>query len=174
MKIDEIKELMKEMAGSGIAELQYEEGGVKLHLCTKDAPVRETLCQTQQAADGSVLLPGAGAGASAGESAGNGASKATGTASAAGQSGAGSSAAAQAEGNVVKSPLVGTFYVSPSPEKPAYVKVGDHVKKGQVIGIIEAMKLMNEIESEFEGTVAEILVGNEQVVEYGQPLVRIV
>ncbi len=75
-----------------------------------------------------------------------------------------------AKGNVVKSPLVGTFYASDSPEGEPFVQVGDTVKKGQPLGIVEAMKLMNEIESEFDGTVTEILVKNEQVVEYGQPM----
>ena len=73
-------------------------------------------------------------------------------------------------GNVVKSPLVGTFYNAPSPDAETFVKVGDTVKKGQVLVIVEAMKLMNEIESEFDGTVEQILVENEEVVEYGQPL----
>lgn len=73
-------------------------------------------------------------------------------------------------GNVVKSPLVGTFYEAPSPESKPFVQVGDVVKKGQVLGIVEAMKLMNEIESEFDGTVKEILVKNEQMVEFGQPM----
>ena len=74
------------------------------------------------------------------------------------------------DGNVVKSPLVGTFYNAPSPDAEPYVKVGDTVKKGQVLAIVEAMKLMNEIESEFDGTVEKILVSNEEVVEFGQPL----
>lgn len=74
------------------------------------------------------------------------------------------------DGNIVKCPLVGTFYASPSPEDAPYVAVGDTVKKGQVLGIVEAMKLMNDIESEFDGTVVEVLVNNEEVVEYGQPL----
>ena len=76
----------------------------------------------------------------------------------------------KAEGNVVKSPLVGTFYSASSPDSAPFVKVGDMVKKGQVLGIVEAMKLMNEIESEFDGVVKEIQIENEQVVEYGQPL----
>ena len=76
----------------------------------------------------------------------------------------------EAIGNVISCPLVGTFYTSPSPEAECFVKVGDRVKKGQILGIVEAMKLMNEIESEYEGTVAEILVNNEETVEYGQPL----
>lgn len=69
--------------------------------------------------------------------------------------------------------MVGTFYSSSSPEAESFVKVGDTVKKGQVLGIVEAMKLMNEIESEYDGVVEEIMVGNEEVVEYGQPLFRI-
>ena len=74
------------------------------------------------------------------------------------------------DGNVVKSPLVGTFYNAPSPDAEPYVKVGDTVKKGQVLAIVGAMKLMNEIESEFDGTVEKVLVANEEVVEFGQPL----
>ena len=74
---------------------------------------------------------------------------------------------------VITCPLVGTFYSSPAPDAEDYVKVGDTVKKGQVIGIVEAMKLMNEIESEYDGIVEEILVKNEETVEYGQPLFRI-
>lgn len=76
-------------------------------------------------------------------------------------------------GNLVKSPLVGTFYAASSEDAEAFVKVGDTVKKGQTLAIVEAMKLMNEIESEFDGVVTEILVGNEENVEYGQPLFRI-
>lgn len=73
-------------------------------------------------------------------------------------------------GEDVKSPLVGTFYSAPSPDDAPYVKVGDRVKKGQTLGIVEAMKLMNEIESEYDGVVQAILVENEEIVEYGQPL----
>ncbi|MCI9592581.1 MAG: acetyl-CoA carboxylase biotin carboxyl carrier protein [Lachnospiraceae bacterium] len=74
---------------------------------------------------------------------------------------------------VVTSPLVGVFYAASSPDAQPFVKVGDTVKKGQVLGIIEAMKLMNEIESEVDGVVEAILVKNEETVEYGQPLFRI-
>lgn len=76
----------------------------------------------------------------------------------------------EAEGNQVKAPLVGTFYSASAPDAAPFVKVGDTVKKGQVLGIIEAMKLMNEIESEYDGVVEAILVENGQMVEYGQNL----
>lgn len=76
-------------------------------------------------------------------------------------------------GNVVKAPIVGTFYASPSPDKDPFVKVGDTVKKGDVIMIIESMKLMNEVQSDFNGTVKEILVENGQAVEFDQPVMII-
>ena len=77
------------------------------------------------------------------------------------------------EGNIVKSPLVGTFYAAPAEGADPFVSVGDHVRKGQTLAIVEAMKLMNEIESEFDGEIVEVLVENAQAVEYGQPLFRI-
>ena len=86
----------------------------------------------------------------------------------------GTSAEAIPVGNVVESPLVGTFYAAPAEDAESFVKVGDRVEKGQTLGIVEAMKLMNEIESDFDGKVAEIYVENGQAVEYGQPLFRIV
>ena len=75
--------------------------------------------------------------------------------------------------NIVKSPMVGTFYLKPSPTSNAYVEVGKEVKKGEVLCIVEAMKLMNEIESEYTGKVTEILVKDGETVEYGTPLFRI-
>ena len=74
---------------------------------------------------------------------------------------------------IIKSPMVGTFYASSSPTAESFVKVGDKIKKGQVVCIVEAMKLMNEIESEFDGEVVEICVKNEDMVEYGTPLFKI-
>ena len=74
---------------------------------------------------------------------------------------------------VIKSPMVGTFYASASPKDEPYVKVGDKIKKGQVVCIVEAMKLMNEIESEFDGEVVEICINNEDIVEYGTPLFKL-
>lgn len=74
---------------------------------------------------------------------------------------------------IIKSPMVGTFYTSSSPKAEPFVKVGDKVKKGQVVCIVEAMKLMNEIESEFDGEVVEICKNNEDMVEYGTTLFKI-
>ncbi len=82
-------------------------------------------------------------------------------------------APAEKKGHVITSPFVGTFYRNPSPDQPPYVEVGSSVRKGQTLCIIEAMKLMNEIESEVAGKVAEILVENAQPVEFGQALFRI-
>lgn len=77
------------------------------------------------------------------------------------------------EGIIVYSPIVGTFYSAPAPGAEPFVKVGDKVKKGDVLCIIEAMKIMNEIEAESDGEIVEIFVKNEEMVEYNQPLFRI-
>lgn len=76
-------------------------------------------------------------------------------------------------GNIVKSPIVGTYYNAPAPDKDPFVKVGQKVKKGDVLMIIESMKLMNEIQSDFDGTIAEIMVANGTGVEFDQPIMRI-
>lgn len=73
----------------------------------------------------------------------------------------------------ITSPIVGTFYSAPAPDAPTFVKVGDHVKNGQTVCILEAMKLMNEIQSEFDCEIEAVLVSNEQKVEYGMPLFRV-
>ena len=77
------------------------------------------------------------------------------------------------KGNIIKSPMVGTFYLKPSPAAEPYIEIGKDVKKGDVLCIIEAMKLMNEIEAEYTGKVTEILVKDGEAVEYGTPLLRI-
>jgi len=77
---------------------------------------------------------------------------------------------AQPSGDVVKSPIVGTLYRAPSPDDDNFVQVGDHVEKGETLCIVEAMKIMNEIESEYSGEVKKILVDNAEPVEYDQPL----
>ncbi len=83
------------------------------------------------------------------------------------------SGAAVPSGNVVKAPLVGTFYAASAPDKPPFVTVGKRVKKGDVLMIIESMKLMNEVQSDFDGVVEEILVNNGQAVEFDQPIMII-
>jgi len=80
----------------------------------------------------------------------------------------------EVQGHVVAAPMIGTFYASPSPGDPPFVEVGDSVEVGQTIGIIEAMKIMNEITSDRAGVVAEVLARNAEAVEYGSPLIRIV
>ena len=82
-------------------------------------------------------------------------------------------AEAEDEKLFITSPIVGTFYSAPAPDAPAFVKVGDQVKNGQTVCILEAMKLMNEIQSEFDCEIEALLVSNEQKVEYGQPLFRV-
>jgi acetyl-CoA carboxylase biotin carboxyl carrier protein len=85
----------------------------------------------------------------------------------------GAVAAASATDHILNSPIVGTFYRAPAPEAPAFVEVGDRVRVGQVLCIIEAMKLMNEIESDMDGTIAQIYPQNSQAVEFGEPLFAI-
>ena len=79
----------------------------------------------------------------------------------------------QESGKIISSPIVGVVYLQPSPDQSVFKAAGDSVKKGETVCIIEAMKLLNEVVSEFDGTIAEVLVENEDVVEYGQPLFRI-
>lgn len=126
------------------------------------------------------VMPGGGAGSAVtGEA---GASPAAPPASASGPARAtdagaddgGEEAAAEEAGGVeIESPMVGTFYRAPAPDAPPYVEVGDRVSKGQTLCILEAMKLMNELEAEVSGTVREICIGNGEPVEYGQVLFRI-
>ena len=155
MKVEQVLELVKAVSDSELTEFKYEEDGVKLSLKkTSDKIVQVPAPAAPMAAP--VIAPAvmpAGAEAQAAEAA----------APAEGEND-------KSAGNVVKSPLVGTFYAAPAEDAEPYVKVGDSVKEGQVLAIVEAMKLMNEIESDYTGTVKEILVENGQGVEFGQPL----
>ena len=154
MKVEQVLELVKAVSDSALTEFKYEEDGVKLSLkktCDKIVQIQ------------SPAAPGAVPAAPSPAAAAPGAAPA---AEAADRGNAGNAPA----GKVVKSPLVGTFYAAPAEDAEPFVKVGDSVKEGQVLAIVEAMKLMNEIESDFTGTVAEILVENGEAVEYGQPL----
>lgn len=179
MTIDEIVTLIQAVSDNGLTSFVYEEGNQKLVLKKKkkknvaQTPVAPVVI-SQPAAPmmSQVAMPMA---APAAELAVGAVAANSQAANQAGENGSAAKEDAVDIGsdNVVVSPLVGTFYSSASPEAEAFVKVGDTVKKGQTLGIIEAMKLMNEIESEFDGVVEAILVNNEDVVEYGQPLFRI-
>lgn len=83
------------------------------------------------------------------------------------------SSSSEPSGNIMRSPIIGTFYSSASPEKPPFVSVGQSVKKGDVLFIVESMKLMNEIKSEYDGAIKEILVQNGESVDYNQPIMVI-
>ncbi|MCI8659784.1 MAG: acetyl-CoA carboxylase biotin carboxyl carrier protein [Lachnospiraceae bacterium] len=177
MTIDEIVTLIQAVSDNGLTSFVYEEGDQKLILKKKkkknvaQAPVAPVVISQPAApvmSPVAVAVPAA-ASASASET---GLVNAQKDVEAASKDNHEKSVDIGSD-KVVTSPLVGTFYSAPSPEADAFVQVGDMVKKGQVLGIIEAMKLMNEIESEYDGVVEAILVENENVVEYGQPLFRI-
>lgn len=175
MEIQDILTLIQAVDEHNLTELKLDDGDVKLSLKREEAAhhiVNVTGSGYQMPAGAAVMtgmpdavmpqaavsLPGA-------------------PASAQEQAGVSGAALTNASGivsdKIIKSPLVGTFYNASSPEAEAFVKAGDAVKKGQILGIIEAMKLMNEIECEFDGIVEAVLVDNEDIVEYGQPLFRI-
>ena len=176
MKVDQVLQLIQAVSDSELTEFKYEEDGVKLSLKKTEgkivqvqAPVAApALVQAAPAvipaAPGTVpAAQGTTPGTPAAVPAPSAEAPAAGEVSATG-------ADALPLGNVVKSPLVGTFYAAPAEDAEPFVKVGDSVKEGQVLAIVEAMKLMNEIESDFTGTMAEILVENGEAVEFGQPL----
>lgn len=149
MEINDIVRLMQAVSDNGLTCFKLEEGNIKL--CIKKEKKTEAVCIREA----STVLPAEPEGP-----------KEVKEAAEECQAGIDSD-------KVVCSPLVGTFYNAASPDAEPFVKVGDTVKKGQTLGIIEAMKLMNEIESEYDGVIEAILAGNEDVVEYGQPLFRI-
>ncbi len=159
MKFEQVLQLVDAVSVSALTEFKYEEGGVKISM--------------KKAAEGSVesvsvpshIL----------EPAGKEEEKSIDmeTAAAVKEASPAENVAEAEVRQVVVSPLVGTFYAAPAEDAKPYVKVGDQVEKGQVLAIVEAMKLMNEIESDYSGTVAKILAENGTAVEYGQPLFEI-
>ncbi len=144
MELERIEALMKLMKEHGVAELEYEDEAERL-------AVRFATAASAPVIQAMPAMVGAAASAPAGEA-----------------------APPQVEGHVVKSPMVGTFYRASKPGQPPFVEVGDRVSKGQTLCIVEAMKLMNEIEADVSGTVAEVCVENAQPVQFGQSLFRIV
>ena len=159
MEMEKMIELIDAVSKSDLTGFKYEEDGIKLHLSKKEntcyvtenvsAPVNQAGMMTSAKSENEMEKTDA-------------------------EKKMVEEKEEAAAGNVVESPLVGTFYAAPAEDAQAFVKVGDKVEKGQTLGIVEAMKLMNEIESDYSGTVAEILVHNQEGVEYGQPLFRIV
>ena len=159
MKFEQVLQLVDAVSVSSLTEFKYEEGGVKISM--------------KKAAEGTVDLTAVPSGrpepAVRIETEPAAPAAETDVKEAAAEAPAGTSAEEEA-GQTVTSPLVGTFYAAPAEDSAPYVKVGDRVEKGQVLAIVEAMKLMNEIESEFSGEVVKILAENGMAVEYGQPL----
>ena len=162
MNISEIKDLLAQFDASTLREFSYKNNGEELNLsknqtssvaATPVAPAVEVVAATPQTPVVAPVVEAATTPAVAVEPV--------------------AAPAQTAEGDVVESPLVGVAYLSPAPDKPAFVSVGDRVTKGQTLLIIEAMKVMNEVPAPKDGVVTEILVTNEEMVEFGKGLVRI-
>jgi acetyl-CoA carboxylase biotin carboxyl carrier protein len=155
MNQKEIKELVEFLVEKDIAEFEMERGDVKIRIKRGQAVVASVAPPASSYAPAAALYTPAPAPATAPVS-------------------PAAAASGIEEGvEIIKSPIVGTFYESSSPGAPAFVKQGDKVAVGQVLCIVEAMKLMNEIESEAAGEIVKVLVSNGQPVEYGQPLFKI-
>lgn len=148
MDLRKLKTLIDLVAESGVSELEVTEGEDKVRIVKNPAPIAAPVQQVYAAAP--AAAPAAAAPAVAAPAA--------------------EAAPAEPTGHAVKSPMVGTFYRSPTPGADSFVKIGDTVKEGQTLCIIEAMKLLNEIESDKSGVVKEILCENGQGVEFGQAL----
>ena len=169
MNPNEIKELVTLLAEKDIAEFEMERDDVKLRIKrSHEAPATTVVTSGFHAPVGAPMaIPQAAPAIAAAPAAAS-------AAAAPAAAGAAAAAAPSEEGlAIVKSPIVGTFYEASSPGAPPYVREGDNVTVGQVLCIVEAMKLMNEIESDSAGTIVKVLVSNGQPVEYGQPLFKI-
>ncbi|MBO0458977.1 acetyl-CoA carboxylase biotin carboxyl carrier protein [Enterococcus hulanensis] len=155
MEINEVKELLNQFNDSNLTEFDLREGSFELYM-NKNQTNRQTAApvQIEQSVESTPAAPAVQAAPTS-------------------NSETASVVETKAEGLVITSPIVGIVYLQPSPEQDAYKSVGDTVKQGETVCIIEAMKLLNEITSDFDGTITDILVENEDVVEYGQPLFRI-
>lgn len=161
MNQKEIKELIELLVEHDITEFELERGDVKVHVKrgNSEAPmVQVAAAMPVQPVTAVVAPPVPSPSAPAPPAAASAAEKKT------------EEPAAEADLHIVKSPIVGTYYEAPSPGTPPFVKVGEAVKEGQVLCIIEAMKLMNEIEAEVSGVLAKMFVSNGSPVEYGMPL----
>jgi acetyl-CoA carboxylase biotin carboxyl carrier protein len=161
VNLSEIESLLDFMEKHGLEEFEYQRGD--LHIRLRKATSGGGGYRTVGTPD-IVIADRGSSGSGAPRTSEGGSQEATRPKDAATEAGRGDDL------HVIKSPIVGTFYASPTPGAPAFVKAGDRVEQGQVLCIIEAMKLMNEIEAEVAGEVIRILVENGQPVEYGEPL----
>jgi acetyl-CoA carboxylase biotin carboxyl carrier protein len=162
--IADLKEILRILEAQDITEFELEQDGVKLRVCRRSqtpamATVPATVAPVLAATPAPLGAPPVAAPPAAAPAGGSAPTFVE-------ESGGGEASA----GMLVKSPIVGTFYSSPDPNSPSFVSVGDRVKVGQVLCIIEAMKLMNEIEAEFAGEVLKVHVENGQPVQYGDAL----
>lgn len=163
MNLNEIKDLMAQFDQSSLREFSYKNGTDELQFSKNEARiVSEAPAQAVPAPAAVVASPAVSAPSTPVESP-----------VAVAEAPAPAESTVAPEGDVVESPLVGVAYLAAGPDKPAFVTVGDSVKKGQTLVIIEAMKVMNEIPAPKDGVVTEILVSNEEMVEFGKGLVRI-
>lgn len=160
MEYKQIQELIKTINKSNISELTIEEGDFKITIKQEASQPQYVTMAAPQAPVHHIAPPIAAPAPAAPAAAASAPSAAP----------AAASAPAPGTGTTIKSPMIGTFYRSPSPDKPVFVNVGDEVKVGQVLCIIEAMKLFNEIECEVSGTVIKVLADDSSPVEYDQPL----
>ena len=161
MNLNEIKDLMAQFDQSSLREFSYKNGTDELQFSKNEARMAsEAPAQVAPVPAAVVASPVVSAPSTPVESAVE-------------EAPAPAETSVAPEGDVVESPLVGVAYLAAGPDKPAFVTVGDSVKKGQTLVIIEAMKVMNEIPAPKDGVVTEILVSNEEMVEFGKGLVRI-
>ncbi len=165
--VKEIKDLMDKMQQTGLGELEVEDEGYTLKLSAKKA---------KKTVENVMMAPAAPVVSAAPIAAAPMAAAPAAVAAAADDSGEAKKedAPKEEEGTVVTAPTVGTYYAAAGPDKPPFVKPGQAVSKGDVLYIIEAMKVMNEIKSEMDGTIGKILVKNGDPVEFGQPILTIV
>ena len=157
MEFEHLVKLIEAVSNSELTGFKYEENGIKLNIQKEKV---QTICGGAAVTAPTAAFAAAPVVSAAAPSVVSGSESTENTAE-------------EKPGRLIKSPLVGTFYVAPAEDADPFVAVGDTVKKGQTIAIVEAMKLMNDIESDFDGVIQEVLVSNGEVVEYGQPLFRV-
>jgi acetyl-CoA carboxylase biotin carboxyl carrier protein len=169
MKLQEIQELIRFVAKAGVSEVEIEQKDFKITIKTADAKAKSKAPEIQMVSQMPMAMPGMAPMAQVAPAA-PAAVAAPAPAAAPAAEKAPVSEPKSAKLVEVKSPMIGTFYRSSSPDKPAFVNIGDSIKAGQVVCIIEAMKLFNEIESEISGKIVKVLVDDNSPVEYDQPL----